>query len=134
MTEHEEPNKGLILYFHRDASGIDCTIGGVSSRHAQCVLVGVVDYTRSEDGKPKLRRLPAECRVFAPSDTRPPVWLVAGKHGADDLFIIPGRVDANEPDSRWWMMGGNYAATSDSRFSELCGGNFAVRVHDRHEG
>ena len=39
----------------------------------------------------------------------------------------------------WTMFGGNYATTSDSRFSELCeellGTNFygAVAVHDRVE-
>jgi hypothetical protein len=38
----------------------------------------------------------------------------------------------------WWMMGGNYAATSDSRFSdaiEAIGGTrgMAVKIHDRIE-
>ena len=37
---------------------------------------------------------------------------------------------------KWWMMGGNFAHTSDSRFYGLIEGDFygAVAIHDRYEG
>jgi len=38
------------------------------------------------------------------------------------------------PEYIGWMMGGNYAASSDSRFSALVGGMYgAVAIHDRQE-
>jgi hypothetical protein len=49
------------------------------------------------------------------------------------------KVIPEEAEGKWTMMGGNYAATSDSRFSQLCdrliGGHFygAVAVFDRVE-
>ena len=37
-------------------------------------------------------------------------------------------------DGKWWMMGGNYGATSDSRFSRMIGDMYgAVAIHDRYE-
>ena len=35
---------------------------------------------------------------------------------------------------KWYMMGGNFANTSDSRFSDMIGGFYgAVAIHDRYE-
>ena len=33
----------------------------------------------------------------------------------------------------WWMFGGNIARTSDSRFFETSGVNYALDIHDRRE-
>ena len=38
------------------------------------------------------------------------------------------------PKGAGWMMGGNYCASSDSRFSKAIGGMYgAVAIHDRQE-
>ena len=33
----------------------------------------------------------------------------------------------------WWMYGGNLAETSDSRFSEMAGHYYPLKIHDRQE-
>lgn len=73
---------------------------------------------------------------FEPNDDYPPAELVCEEPigGRKCLRLVP----VSKKD-KWTMFGGNYATTSDSRFSELCdeliGGNFygAVAVHDRVE-
>lgn len=40
----------------------------------------------------------------------------------------------NKPSGAGWMMGGNYCATCDSRFTQAIGGMYgAVAIHDRKE-
>jgi len=114
---------GLLVSVLRDAGGGDCTGGGLSSRYTQFVIVNV-------EG-------PID------SDARsPPVILEAHAQGkyvriVPAVYMPPGKWMR---DPRWWMMGGNFAYTSDSRFSEACerllGHSFygAVAVHDRWEG
>ena len=67
--------------------------------------------------------------------------LVPG-NGRGLVKIVPAVLDDKNrysPDPRWTMMGGNYAATSDSRFHEAVrritgGGSYgAVPIHDRIE-
>lgn len=113
---------GLHVYVHRDSLG-DCTNGGVSSRHGILCVVNV-------DGP------------FEPGGENgyPPVLLE--HHVQDCLRIVPAYRHST---GRWlrapghFMMGGNFAATSDSRFSEKCeqllGHRFygAVAIHDRQE-
>ncbi|WNV90292.1 hypothetical protein [Umezawaea sp. Da 62-37] len=131
-----EKPKGLTLYFYRNAKGWDCTNGGISARFDECTLIGIVNHTRARiTGQPLVAQpLPEGSRVFEPTDKRPAVYLVMGKHSPNDRFIVPADQKTWQPDGRWWMCGGNYADSSDSRFDELLPGGFAVRVHDRHEG
>ena len=104
---------GLIVSVYKDAgSNYDCTMNGVTNRFTELCVTNV-------DGP------------FDPSDNCPAVKLVEGN--------LPGTVKIvpEECEGKWSMMGGNYAATSDSRFSEaietIVGGRFygAVPVHDR---
>lgn len=106
---------GLIVSVYKDAdSNYDCTMNGVTSRFTKLCVTNV-------DGP------------FEPSDDCPPVKLVVGN--------LPGtaKIVPEECEGKWSMFGGNYAATSDSRFSEaiesIVGGRFygAVPVHDRVE-
>lgn len=112
---------GLIVNVYRSPAMGDCTGGGVSSRHdALCVV--------NASGP------------FEPSSDAPPVFLESHRSGI--LRIVPAFKDK---DGRYKAvpmlscMGGNYAATSDSRFSDLCemlsGHSFygAVAIHDRFE-
>ena len=71
---------------------------------------------------------------FEPCENYPAAELVVAEPigGRKILRLIP-----ESKKGKWTMFGGNYATTSDSRFSELCeellGTNFygAVAVHDR---
>lgn len=109
---------GLIIGVYRDASGSDCTLNGVSSRHANLTVVNV-------DGP------------FEPTPERPACWLVKGNlPGTVKIVVVePGT------DGKWSMMGGNYGGTCDSRFNRAveritgqtqCYG--PVPIHDRYEG
>jgi len=114
---------GLIINVYRNAGrDQDCSLGGVSSQYTELTVVNI-------DGP------------FEPKSNRPAVILEMHVPGC--LRIVPA-VQAEDGtykvDPRWAMMGGNYAGTSDSRFSEACekllGHRFygAVAVHDRYEG
>ena len=106
---------GLILSVYTDkGSNRDCTCNGVTNRFDRLCVVNV-------DGP------------FEPSNDCPAVVL---KRGALDGIAILRPVEAK---SRHTMFGGNYASTSDSRFSNaieaITGQRFygAVAVHDRIE-
>jgi hypothetical protein len=96
----------------------DCTMGGESSYAKGLTVINA-------EGP------------FEPSEDYPAAELVMAEPigGRKILRLIP--VSKKE---KWTMFGGNYGASSDSRFSELCerllGGSFygAVAIHDRVEG
>jgi len=76
-----------------------------------------------------------------PSPEQPAALLVKGNMPGL-VKIVPAVLDDKNqysPEPRWVMMGGNYAATSDSRFHEavrkITGGASygAVPIHDRIE-
>lgn len=109
--------KALPVSVYRDArrGDYDCTNGGVSSKYNELLIV-------CDDG-------------FIDVDpANPPENLcnVVKRHlfGRDIYHIEPW----DAPKGAGWMMGGNYAATSDSRFHALCGDLYAaIPVHDRQE-
>lgn len=107
---------GLLISVYRNSNGGDCTNGGVTASANQLCLVNV-------DGP------------FEPRDGLPPAWLVPGNVPNAAKIVI---ADPHGPDRRWSMFGGNYAGTSDSRFTgavkRLCGTSLGVvPVHDRYE-
>lgn len=130
---------GLHVSIYRQAgSSYDCTAGGISSRAARLCLVNL-------DGPD------------SPADDAPPAMLVPHTPFGDDVGrrlvrIVPAQQIAgawvpldgwvNEDTGRKWywpMFGGNFAASSDSRFrgaiEQLLGAFFhgAVAIHDRFE-
>lgn len=115
---------GLLIDVFRSA-GMDCTNGGVSSKHDTLCVVNV-------DGP------------FQPLPGRPAVLLES--HVAGCLRIVPAFLTekgewrpAREQTGHNSMMGGNFGATSDGRFAAAClallGRYFygAVAIHDRTE-
>ena len=104
---------GMIVSVYRDSSDYDCTRNGVTNRFDELCVVNV-------DGP------------FEPKDDCPAVRLEQGPLNSVRLVPLEG-------EGRWTMFGGNYAATSDSRFSDaiekMLGHRFygAVPVHDRIE-
>lgn len=105
---------GLCVYVYRHGMS-DCTNNGASARYDQLTVTNI-------EGP------------FEPTPDRPAAKLVRHPTMKGHCYIVPDEVA-----DRWHMMGGNYAATSDSRFHQavrdLVGisGSFAVGIHDRVE-
>ena len=85
----------------------DCTNGGESSKHDSVYVAIELDgYPEKINGKPVLylRNNTREHCAFFPADS------------------------CNVAGNKWYMAGGNFAYTSDSRFVGL-----PISIHDRHE-
>lgn len=121
----------LHVSIYRNARFGDCSNGGISSpvRGAKGLcLVNVRGPFQPSAEFPAalllLNRVPGSVRII-------PAELV----GED-----PSRLASWKPAPGWPMFGGNYAASSDSRFGEaierILGAPFygAVPIHDRYEG
>lgn len=113
---------GLVLNVYRSACGMDCTNNGITSKFTELLLVG--------------KNVGA---IFSAKDDRPRVTIrVKDFLGRKSAHLVPCDENAT-PLEGWWMMGGNFAHTSDSRFrdavSEALGFDFygAIAVHDRQE-
>ena len=100
----------------------DATLGGISSKANGLCLVNV-------EGPSK------------PDDRNPAAMLVSG-NGKGLVKIVPAEyaeIGEYIPKPGWAMMGGNYAATSDSRFHRAveavtgAPSYGAVPIHDRFE-
>lgn len=114
---------GLIVSVYRDSgSRMDCTNGGVSGRVTSLTVVNV-------EGP------------FEPTDDRPAVMIIDGPRAGS--APNPILVNAVKVAGVWMpdrpngmigpMFGGNYGATSDSRFSRAAGGRRPLPIHDRFE-
>lgn len=98
-TEH--PRRGLLCGIYKN--GTDCSNSGISSRCTQVVLVG-----------------PGIPEIFAATVDAPAV----------ELRMLGGAVNAKPvDDDRWWMFGGCFIYTSDSRFPA----DQPIPLHDRTE-
>lgn len=127
--------RGLLLDVYRTArtDDIDTTNGGITGRCDRVTVVGIVDYRDPGDGRPKpqVGPMPLEARHWEPDDQSPPVWLYISDH---DMYLQPADAATGQPDVRGgWMAGGNYAATTDDRWTRVLRHMVAVRVHDRRE-
>ena len=107
---------GLLVNVYKNGK-YDCTNGGVSARNIKGLCLTNVDGP------------------FEPCEDYPAAKLVKQTFGfGSSVKVIP-----EEAEGKQTMMGGNYAATSDSRFSdkieEMLGVHFygAVPIHDRVE-
>ena len=96
--------KGMLVRVYRNAEGPDCTGDGVSSKHTRFVLIG--------------KNVP---EIFAPSDDAPALYLHEN---------VPGHIRAvpSLDDGKWYMDGGNFIASSDSRMPQR-----VIPIHDRVE-
>ena len=106
--------KALPVSVYRNGRG-DCTNGGISSKFDELLVICDKGYLEiDENNLPKNLVKVVKRHLF----------------GGDIYHIEP----YGEPDGAGWMFGGNYAATSDSRFGRMIGGMYgAVAIHDRQE-
>lgn len=116
---------GLLIDVYRSPTLGDCTNNGISARFDTLCVVNI-------------------CGPFEPNPERYPAVLLECHHPLI-VRIVPAVYDEKARcyvrAPGWHMMGGNFGATSDSRFSRaietLCGiTRFygAVAIHDRVEG
>lgn len=120
-----------VAYVYRQPDGTDCTNGGISSQ-AEYLTV----YGPNEKFEPRPFRFlnkPAPPVRMVPSNLR-----VMGTPMAVNLKPIDP--ETGEIASGWWMSGGNYASSCDSRFGEMIAEvnpalqySGAVSIHDRQE-
>lgn len=105
--------KGLHISVYRDADGSDCTNGGISSTHQRLTLIGAgIDP------------------VFEPSADAPAVTVVTRNvFGEIYKHLVPCDPETAQPLPGWYMFGGNYGKTSDSRFPS----KYPLPIHDRQE-
>ena len=123
--------KGLILSVYRNAELGDCTNGGITSRVAMITVTGVRKGWHRGEGVTE--PLPEHMRVFAPSERAPEVELIIRDNGSIRWLSLEPAADG-PADCTPYMAGGNYAGSTDSRWSELCGSHGPlVSVHDRTE-
>ena len=114
---------GMLVSVYKTSYGaepfgdVDCTAGGISSKSNMLCVTNV-------DGP------------FEPSEDRPAAVLVMAEP-IGGMKIL--RIEPEDAGKKWTCFGGNYAATSDSRFTKKCeellGVTFhgAVAIHDRIE-
>lgn len=111
MRSNYEVESCLTAEVYRNPLG-DCTNDGISS------------YQR------ELYVLAAQKGPFEPEDIRQCVYIerreVMGKEYIDCKPAYCRK--------RWYMMGGNFLYTSDSRFKEIIGISYPIAIHDRYEG
>ncbi len=111
---------GLIIEVLRGRH--DCTRNGVSSRHDHLTVVNVPG-------------------PFNPAPDRPAVLMDSHVKGC--LRLVPAELE-NETwrpvQGKWFMAGGNFGHSSDSRFNEACRQKLGVEcfygaaaIHDRVE-
>ncbi len=123
---------GLLVSIFRPAHFADCTNGGISSRERDAKGLCLVNV--SGPSSPSADYPPAMLEV------RTPFGDEVGRRCVRVVAAVDKGHGVYEKAPGWAMMGGHYAATSDSRFheavTELTGlfvNNGAVPIHDRYE-
>lgn len=103
----------------------DCTLGGISSKQDTLEVVAVV--TEKEHFTPAAQKFVAD-RVFDRNRDCAVVLIERELFGRRCDYIVPA---ADFITGQWTMMGGNYAHTSDGRWTDLY--HSPLPVHDRVE-
>lgn len=111
MHNNYQIESGLTAEVLRDSLG-DCTNGGISSERKELYIMTKEKYP------------------FEPDDLRQCVGIeirdCCGETYVDAKPLYFPR--------RWYMAGGNFLYTSDSRYKEITGISYPVSIHDRYEG
>lgn len=101
----------LMGYVYRSGLG-DGTNGGISSERREL-------YILSKQKGP-----------FEPEDIRECVYIER-REVAGEAYINCRPIYFRR---HWYMAGGNFLYTSDSRFKEITGSRYPISIHDRYEG
>lgn len=123
--------KGLLVSIYRSAGG-DCTNGGVSSKADDAVLIknGVELGPFSAESSPPALYLAKWCdRWIACPENLEVKHPPRPRPGTRDVLRLGDRTIEY---LGGWMFGGNFAYTSDSRFSVAVGA-YPIPIYDRRE-
>lgn len=117
--------RAITAYVYRNSRLGDCTLGGISSKYDTLLIA-------CPDGPDII-----DTEVEIPDNFA----MVELRHVFGNTIIptiypaeVNDRGEIVKRGGKWWMMGGNFANTSDSRFARLTNGMYgAVAIHDRYE-
>jgi hypothetical protein len=107
--------KGIIALIYRDSLGIDFSNRGISAQVTEVTVIG-----------------PGLDPIFTASEERPAVRLVA-REVLDGVTVHAVPVIPQGEPAPWFMFGGTFIFSSDSRFRSAAGHYGAVPLHDRAE-
>jgi len=116
MSNDTTAPKGITALIYRDDLGTDFSNRGISARAMEVTVIG-------EGIDP----------VFAATDERPAVRLVTNKHFKDETVVHAEPLPPTGEAAPWYMFGGTFIYSSDSRFRRAAGHYGAVPLHDRQE-
>jgi len=113
----------LPINVYRSSLG-DCTNGGISSKYDKLLVYCPDGFIEIDSDNVPENFVMIENRHVFGNTIIPTIYPSEIKNGKP---VVRG--------GKWYMMGGNYGATSDSRFNALIEGDFygAVAIHDRYE-
>jgi hypothetical protein len=115
MSNETAPLKGITALIYRDALGIDYSNRGISATVTEVTVIG-----------------PGIAPVFEPTDERPAVHIIRRENASGTIYLAEPLPTEEEP-SPWYMFGGTFIFSSDSRFRESIDFYGAVPLHDRRE-
>ncbi|QDG63684.1 hypothetical protein [Pseudarthrobacter sp. NIBRBAC000502771] len=116
MSNDTTAPKGITALVYRDALGTDFSNRGISARVMEVTVIG-------EGIDP----------VFEATEERPAVRLVKNEHFHRESVIHAEPVAPEGESAPWYMFGGTFIFSSDSRFRRAAGHYGAVPLHDRRE-
>ena len=109
--------KGLTVNVYRNSDHIDCTYSGISSKFSRLTILPTESTNKVGINIPG---------IFHPSEDCPGIYIFH-RPQFDDLIACPD-IEYGTGKS-WWMFGGNFIYTSDSRFPA----KNPIKVFDRNE-
>ncbi|MBQ6091404.1 MAG: hypothetical protein IJL07_09090 [Lachnospiraceae bacterium] len=112
IKEKYQVQSGLPAYVLRSKGTGDCTNDGISKSRIEL-------YVMTEGRYP-----------FEPADLRECVGIEKRSYSGE-IYVCAKPLYCPR---RWYMAGGNFLYTSDSRFGEITGISYPVSIHDRYEG
>ncbi|GAA2132192.1 hypothetical protein GCM10009825_14260 [Arthrobacter humicola] len=115
MNDNPTPLKGLTALIYRDALGIDFSNRGISATATEVTVVG-----------------PGIDPIFEATAERPAVRIIRREHANGAIYHAEPLPTEDEP-SVWYMFGGTFIFSSDSRFRTGIDFYGAVPLHDRRE-
>lgn len=115
--------KALPIYVYRHGNH-DCTNHGISSKYDELLIACEEGFVDIDPTNVPENFAMVEMRHVFGTTIIPTIYPASINEKGE---VVPR-------DGKWWMMGGNYGATSDGRFSRMIGGMYgAVAIHDRYE-
>lgn len=114
--------KGLVIDIYTNPAYAGCANGGISERVNQLTVIEI-------DGRP----IPKSCQIFEPSEDRPAARLISRIIGRESYVHIEPMESVPGDDHTDYMAGGAIVYTSDSRWEDLTGIPYPLKLHDRTE-